>query len=252
MIVTAVASMKGGTGKTTTTMNLGAALAASGHPALLVDLDPQGSLSYGLDVRPQHGTATVADVLAGRQSLHEAISLTGVEQLYVLPADERLGDEAGRRRWKPGALREALRSIGRKNSHVLIDCPPHLGPLTIEALLAAGHVLIPTPPQHLAVASLELFFDRLEAESRVRRALARPLGIVLTMANPFLVLTERVRKELKERYGALVFRSIVRQTVRLAEAPGLGKTIFQHAPASSGAESHRALAREYLRRVRGG
>ena len=252
MSVTAILSLKGGTGKTTTALNLGASLAQKGRRVMLVDLDPQASLSYTLKFRREDVTPTLADVLLGSESIHDVIWKPAQENLYLCPSDVRLLElhqstsglkQAGRR------LAENLKSIKRRNSYVLIDCPPGMTALSILALQSADYYMVPTTATPLSVEALRTFLGFLDASARDLGAPARLLGILLTQVNPYLRLSVDTIREMRSAYKKEVFSTVIRQSVRLAEAPAYGQSIFEYAPASIGAENYNRLRKEFLHRI---
>jgi chromosome partitioning protein len=249
MAVTAILSLKGGTGKTTTALNLGMGLARKGHRVLLVDMDPQSSLTWALGFRAGADLPTLADALLGDESIHDVIWKPRQENLYLCPSDLRLLDlqqdpAAMKRAFR--RLRESLRAIKRRNSQVLIDCPSGLTALSLVALEAADHMLIPTPALPLATEALGSLLQHLET---VKSVDARLVGILVTMLNPYLRVSIDTLKELHNTYRKQIFKTIIRQSVRLAESPGLGRTIFEHDEDGVGAHNYRRLAKEFLKRV---
>jgi chromosome partitioning protein len=254
MAVTAILSLKGGTGKTTTAFNLGAGLAVKGHRVLLVDMDPQASLTWAMGFRRGEVTPTLADVLLGNESIHDVLWKSEKENLFLCPSDLRLldlqQDPAAMKR-AARKLHESLRAIKRRNSQVLIDCPPGLTALSLLALQAADHLLVPTLAAPLATEALRSLLQNLEERRTLKMVDARLVGILVTMVNPYLRLSIDSIKELRNNYRKQLFRTIVRQSVRIAESPGLGRTIFEHADESVGAENYRRLAKEFLQRLGG-
>jgi chromosome partitioning protein len=250
----ALVNNKGGVGKTTSAVNLAAGLAAEGRRVLLADLDAQGSasLSLGLsraDLQP--GTAEV--VLDGRP-IRDAIRPSSVAGLDILPgsmklasADLALFDVKGRE----AVLRAALSPIRADYDFAVLDCPPSLGLLTVNALTAADFFIIPLTPDYLA---LEGLVNLMEAVERIRAGIgktAAPLGILLTLCDNRLNVTGEIAGMIRKHYGRLVLKTDIRGNVRLKEAPSFGKTIFDYDARSAGAEDYRGLTREILRRVSG-
>jgi len=250
----ALVNNKGGVGKTTSAVSLAAGIAAEGHRCLLCDLDAQGSasLSLGLtraDLQP--GTAEV--ILDGRPAA-EAIRPSGVVGLDILPgsmalasADLVLSDVKGREAVLKAAL-TPIRSEGY--DYVILDCPPSLGLLTVNALTAADFFLVPLTPDYLA---LEGLVNLTEAVERIRAGIGKAanlLGIILTLADARLNVTEEIAGMIRRHYGHLVLKTVIPGNVKLKEAPSFGKTVFDYAAGSAGAEAYRELTKEVLSRLK--
>ncbi len=251
MSVTAIVSLKGGSGKTTTAINLGAALALKGKRTLLVDLDPQASLSYVLSPE-ERGSASMADVLLDSHALSEVILPTGRENLDLIPAAPRLWEfnqESAPARKTARRFADALRTQRRHYDQILLDCPPALTPLARLALHSAEWSLTPTQPSPMGLDALERFLDRIEEERKQGFHEAKLLGVLIANANPYLRVTVESCLRLKKVFQKRLFHTIVRQSVRLVEAPGLRRTIFEHDPHGVGAENYSKLVREFLHRM---
>jgi len=255
----AVMNQKGGVGKTTTVVNLGAALAEAGQRVCLVDVDPQAhaSLHVGLDPRPEQ--PSIYDVLAGKVSLGDArrqvwenLWLVG-SSLDLAAAEIELAGVDGRE----VVLRDKLREDPQPPDYLLIDCPPSLGTLTLNALAAVEEVFIPLQPHFLALHGLGKLLETIElVAARINRGL-RLSGVVFCMYDSSTRLAAEVSQDVEEFFraardrqtpwaGTQVFGTRVRRNVRLAEAPSFGQSIFQYAPHSHGAEDYRRLAEEIL------
>ena len=243
--IIAVVNQKGGLGKTTTTINVAAQLAAEKKSVLVVDLDPQGNATSGLGVAKEQAAKTTYDVLLGRTSLADAVHETHVAQLWVLPANADLAGaevELVSQLQREFALQKALQSA--TYDYVLIDCPPSLGLLTINALTAATTVLIPVQTEYYALEGLSQLLNTVQAVRGSTNPHLELLGVALTMFDKRNSLSEQVQKEIENYFGAKVFGTIIPRNVRLAEAPSYGRTIYEHDKWSKGARAYKALARE--------
>jgi len=247
--VIAVANQKGGVGKTTTAINLGASLAANDLKVLIIDSDPQGNTTTGLGIQKNQGAATLYDALLGDQPLTAAITPTGCEGLDLVPADKNLVGaniemiDVNEREYR---LRTRLEPLRDKYSYILIDCPPALDLLTLNALLAADSLLVPIQCEFFALEGVSELMDTVD---RIRDSFGHPLkieGILLTMFDDRTNLTRQVAKDLREFFGTEVLRTIIPRSVRLAEAPSYGKPILLYDVRSRGAESYIQLAKEIL------
>ncbi len=244
--ITTIMNQKGGTGKTTTAVNLGAALAALGRRVMLIDLDPQANLSYSFGINDP--AVTIADVLEGSVRLREA--LVTVENLWVAPATVNLADteisliDAPHRE---AYLREALQAVVGID-HILIDSPPSLSVLTLNALNASDNILIPL---QMEVLSLRGLFQLLATVEEFSAVFAKPLpikGIVAVRYDQRNKLSHEVFSLMGQNTQEYIFQTRIRENVRIAEAPSHAQSILQYAPASNGAKDHLALAEEFLRR----
>jgi chromosome partitioning protein len=251
--VICIANQKGGVGKTTTTVNLAAALAERQRKVLLIDMDPQGNASSGLGIkRHDQQERNVYAVLIGEKVLEDVIEPTTVENLYLVPANPDLvGAEielvdVSNREFR---LKEAIQAISSKFDYVLIDCPPSLGLLTVNSLTAATSFLVPLQCEYFALEGLS---QLLNTAGLIRKSLNPQLaieGIVLTMFDTRNNLSHQVVSEIQLHFGDKVFKAIVPRNVRLSEAPSHGQSILQYDPKSVGARKYRELAEELDQRV---
>jgi chromosome partitioning protein len=250
--IIAVANQKGGVGKTTSTINLGATLAEYGRKVLLVDFDPQGALSIGLGVQAHELESTIYNLLMERGvEIDDVIRPTNVENLDLLPsnidlsaAEVQLVTEVGREQ----ALGRAIKRALDRYDVILIDCQPSLGLLTINALACADAVLIPLACEFFSLRGVALLMDTIEkVQDRLNPDLTI-LGILATMFDPRTLHTREVRQRVVDAFGDLVFEAVINRTVRFPETTVAGEPITTWAPTSNGAEAYRLLAREVLSR----
>ena len=248
--IIAVTNQKGGVGKTTTSVNLAACVASAGHRVLVVDADPQGNTTSGLGVRVTSATPTIYEVLSGEEELMGALAATPVETLSVLPSDIRLAgaeiELAGLEK-REHVLGEILEAGRDAFDYIFIDCPPSLGLITLNALCAADGVLIPIQCEYYALEGVSALMSTIQKVQRINRRLAIE-GVVLTMLDARTNLGVQVAQEVRKVFKGKVYNTVVPRNVRLGEAPSHGLPIHLYDPRSLGAQSHQALAKEFLAR----
>jgi chromosome partitioning protein len=248
----AVVNQKGGVGKTTTAVNLSAALALLGYFILLVDLDPQGNSTSGLGISKSGLRLTVYESLVAGGSIDSSIQRTAVEGLDIAPSDVRLAGaevELVSSIARETKLRAALRSAQDRYDAILIDCPPSLGLLTVNALTAADACLIPLQPEYYALEGLSSLLTTIELVRKHLNPALTIAGVLLTMVDSRTKLSDQVADEVRRHLGDKVFQTLIPRTVRLAEAPSYGEPIFTYAPDSRGAGAYHDLAGEAASRL---
>ncbi len=247
--VIAIANQKGGVGKTTTAINLGASLAANDMKVLVLDSDPQGNATTGLGVSKTDGHSTLYQVLLGEDDLSNAIIHTEFEGLDIVPSDKNLvaaNLELIELANRESRLREKLEPIRGRYQYILIDCPPALDLLTVNAMVAADSILIPMQCEFFALEGVSQLLDTVD---RVRDSFEPNLkveGVLLTMYDDRTNLTRQVEQDLRAFFEQDVFRTVIPRSIRLAEAPSFGKPILSYDVRSRGAESYIQLAKEIL------
>lgn len=247
--ILAVTNQKGGVGKSTTTINLGAALAEAGKRVLLVDVDPQGNTTSGLGIEKARLRGCIYDVLKGDLKLSEVVTATAVPGLFVAPATLRLAGvevELVNALSRETRLQKALYDGAHRYDFVFIDCPPSLGILTMNALAAAEGVLVPIQCEFYALEGISQLHSVIEL---VRSHLNPDLcvrGVLLTMHDPRLNLCDQVAQEIRNHFGERVYKTAIPRNVKLAEAPSFGKSVLEYDGRSRGAQAYRELAVEVL------
>lgn len=244
--VYAIANQKGGVGKTTTAVNLAACVAEAGYPTLLIDIDPQANATVGLGLKKDE-QRTIYEVLVGESTIAEATLPTAIPNLSVVPST---ADLAGANVELPQIensdliLREALKAAQGQYRFIFFDCPPSLGPITVNVLAAANRVIVPVQTEYYALEGLA---DLLDTVGLIQRELNPELtiaGLVMTMHDGRNRLANDVEAELKAHFPGLLFDSVIPRNVRVAEAPSFGKPVTHHDPHSAGAGAYFDLAKE--------
>ena len=251
--IIAVANQKGGVGKTTTAVNLATALGDKGKRVLLVDTDPQGNTTSGVGVDRRNCRVSVYDVLIGGAKAKEALVKTEFKNLTLLPSHMDLAAaelELASLKSREAILKNALASLRGEYDYLLIDCPPSLGLITTNALTAADTILIPIQCEYYALEGLSQLMNTVRRVKRQYNDLLDIEGVLLTMYDGRLNLTQQVVEEVKKYFPRKVFKTVIPRTVRLSEAPGFGQPVLYYDRTSRGAQAYGELAGEILKNDR--
>ncbi len=247
--VIALVNQKGGVGKSTTSVNLGAYLVTHGKKVLLIDMDPQANATTGLGFRPENMEKNIYDVISGKAFLKDAIIKTSLLGYNLVGATQDLAGatvelvEATQREFK---FYNAIKDIKEDFDYILIDCPPSLGLLTVNSLAAADKIIIPIQCEYYALEGLSQLLNSIDLIKENLKEDLEVMGAVLTMYDKRNQLAHQVEKEVRRHFPGYVFDAVVPRNVSLAEAPSFGKTILQYAPNSTGARAYDYLAREMI------
>ncbi len=248
MTVYAIANQKGGVGKTTTAVNMGACVAAAGQQTLLVDLDAQCNATVALGLSKDLQPSSY-ECLSGETSVAEAAIPAGPDNLWIVPANRDLAGasvELPRIEGFETRLSEGLGPVRERFACTLLDCPPSLGPVTVNALVAADAVIVPVQAEYLALEGVVQFLDTLKLVRRELNPGLELAGAVITMIDERTRLSQDVERELREHFPARVFRTVIPRSIRVAEAPSYGAPVTDHDPNSPGSKAYRALAEEVV------
>jgi len=248
-VVISVVNQKGGVGKTTTAVNLAAGLAEAGKFVLLVDLDSQGNATSGLGIKHQELEKGLYNTLIGESRLHDVIHNTAHAGLRVAPATPDLAGanvELVNMENRENRLADALSEVRHAYDFIIIDCPPSLGVLTLNGLVAADHLLVPVQAEYYAFEGLGQLLKTIDLVKEKVKPSLNLLGAVVTMFDSLNRLSEEVMHELYQHFPNNIFRSVIPRTVRLAEAPSFGQSIFHYEPNGKGAKAYERLTREVL------
>ncbi len=249
--IIAIANQKGGVGKTTTAVNLSSALAILGHETLLIDMDPQGNATSGLGFDKREFDPNIYDVLVDLLPLEKTIKASALPRLSASGANNDLAGaeiELVSALARESRLKGALSAVKNRFAYVVIDCPPSLGLLTVNALNSADKIIIPIQGEYYSMEGLAQFTGAVDKMKSALNPKLEVEGGVLTMFDSRMTLSNQVKEEVAKFFGPKMFNAIIPRNIRLAEAPGFGQSIFQYDEKSRGADAYMSFAREFLAR----
>lgn len=247
--IIAIANQKGGVGKSTTAINLSASLAGLGKKVLIADMDPQGNATSGLGIQRDENSKCVYNVLIDGEPLKSVIKSTEIEHLFAVPATIQLAGaeiELVSALSRENKLKKAFATISNDFDYVIIDCPPSLGLLTLNALTAATDILIPIQCEYYALEGLSKLLDTISLVTNNLNADLNIIGVLLTMQDGRTKLSEQVINEVRKYFGEKAFKTVIPRNVRLSEAPSFGQPINLYDPSSRGAWAYNELAKEVV------
>ena len=247
--IIAFANQKGGVGKTTTCVNLSAYLAAMGKKVLLVDMDPQGNATSGVGIDKAKDLKSIYNVVIGEKTVEEVVKRTNIDNLDIIPSELSLAGaeiELVSIISRESRLKKSLKTLNQDYDYIIIDCPPSLGLLTLNALTAADSVLVPIQCEYYALEGLGQLMNTIELVRKNLNSDLRIEGVLMTMYDARTNLSEQVIDEVKGYFSELVFETIIPRNVRLSEAPSFGKPILDYSSSSKGAAAYRKLAEEVI------